>query len=578
MMRGLGVSPGVAVGHALVVERRAVSIFRVSIGEQAVDSEVDRLTRAVALSRVQLGAIRDRVSKEIGRPHGYIFDAHLLMLDDPLLVERAGDVIRADRVNAEWALRTVSEQLRALFEALRDPYLRERRTDLDDVLGRIFLNLRGAGDAPSLSHLPGSFVVIADELLPSEAAELDWDRVLAVATDQGSATHHTSILARSLGIPAVVGLATASRDIPSGALVVVDGSRGELVLEPSAPMLAGFRATQERDRREDAALASTRGVPCVTRDGVRIHLLANAEFSDEADTAVQYGAEGIGLFRSEYLLGRSGRWPSEEQQVEVYRRLLDRLRPWPVTVRTWDVAAEDLAPGGPTSANPALGQRASRLIGRDPAPFRAQLRALLRASVDGPLRVMFPFVAGPSDLRTMLDLLAEARGSLRREGLPAGDGLSVGVTLEVPSAALTADLIAPDVDFFTIGTNDLIQHLLAVDRVDPRVASLYEPLHPAVLRTIASVVAAGAAASLPVSVCGEMASDALQAAVLVGLGVRELSMSPSAIPRVKAVLRGVSAADAQRLATAAMGLSTAAAIEAMLRGELAEALLPAATR
>ena len=578
MMRGLGVSPGIAVGHALVIERRSVPIFRMIVPPEAVGGQVARLQRAVAQSREQLVAIRERVSREVGRPHGYIFDAQLLMLDDPLLVERAADVVRADHVNAEWALRTVSEQLRELFEALSDAYLRERRTDLDDVQGRILLNLSGAGDAPSLSRLPGSFVVVADDLLPSEAAELDWERVLAVATDQGSPTHHTSILARSLGIPAVVGLVSASREVPPGALVVVDGSRGELVLEPSAPMLAGFRATQERDRREDEALQSTRGVPCVTRDGVRIHLLANAEFPDEADTAVQHGAEGIGLFRSEYLLGRSGRWPSEEQQVEVYRRLLERLRPWPVTVRTWDVGAEDLAPGGPTSANPALGQRASRLIGRDPAPFLAQLRALLRASEEGPLRVMFPFVAGPSDLRIVLDLLGEARASLRAEGLPCGEGMAVGVTLEVPSAAVTADLLAPNVDFFTVGTNDLIQYLLAVDRVDPRVSSLYEPLHPAVLRTIAGIVAAGAAAGVPVSVCGEMASEPLHAVVLVGLGVHELSMSAGAIPRVKAVLRGVAADEAQRLAAAAMGLSTAAAIEAMLRRELANALAPAHTR
>ena len=326
MMRGQGVSPGIAVGHALVIERRAVPIFRMIVPPEALEGEVARLQRAIVRSREQLVAIRDRVSREVGRPHAYIFEAHLLMLDDPLLVERAVDVVRADHVNAEWALRTVSEQLRGLFEALSDPYLRERRTDLDDVQGRILLNLSGAGDAPSLSRLPGSLVVVADDLLPSEAAELDWDRVLAVATDQGSPTHHTSILARSLGIPAVVGLVSASRDVPPGALVVVDGSRGELVLEPSAPMLAGFRATQERDRREDEALASMRGVPCVTRDGTRIHLLANAEFPDEAATAVEHGAEGIGLFRSEYLLGRSGRWPSEEQQVEVYRGLLGRLR------------------------------------------------------------------------------------------------------------------------------------------------------------------------------------------------------------------------------------------------------------
>ena len=577
-MRGLGVSPGIAVGHALVIERRAVPIFRMLVPPEAVEGEVLRLLRAVAQSREQLVAIRERVSLELGRPHGYIFDAHLLMLDDPLLVERSAEVVRTDHVNAEWALRTVSEQLRGLFEGLSDAYLRERGTDLDDVQGRILLNLSGAGDAPSLSKLPGSFVVVADELLPSEAAELDWQRVLAVATDQGSPTHHTSILARSLGIPAVVGLVNASREVPPGALVVVDGSRGELVLEPSAPMLATFRATQERARQEDEALQSIRGVPCVTRDGVRIHLLANAEFPGEADTAVQHGAEGIGLFRSEYLLGRSGRWPSEQQQFEVYRGLLERLRPWPVTVRTWDVGADDLAPGGPSSANPALGQRASRLIGRDPAPFLAQLRALLRASEEGPLRVMFPFVAGPSDLRVVLDLLDEARASLRAEGRACAEAMSVGVTLEVPSAAVTADLLARDVDFFTIGTNDLIQYLLAVDRVDPRVSSLYEPLHPAVLRTIAGIVAAGAAAAVPVSVCGEMASEPLNAVVLVGLGVHELSMSAGAIPRVKAVLRGVSAEEAQRLAAAAMRLSTAAAIEAMLRRELARALTPAPAR
>jgi phosphotransferase system enzyme I (PtsI) len=576
-MRGHGVSPGIAVGHALVIERRSVPIFRILVPAAGVEGEVARLQRAVALSRQQLMAIRDRVEREVGRPHAYIFDAHLLMLEDPLLVERAAAVVRADGVNAEWAVRTVSEQLRSLFDVLSDPYMSERRTDLDDVQGRILLNLRGAADAPSLSRLPGSFVVVAEELLPSEAAELDWERVLAVATDQGSPTHHTSILARSLGIPAVVGLVDACRRIPPGALVVVDGSRGEVIVEPSAPMLAGLRATQERDREEDVALESIRGLPCVTRDGVRVHLLANAEFTEEAETAVQHGAEGIGLFRSEYLLGRSGRWPSEDHQVEVYRRLLDRMRPWPVTVRTWDIAAEDLAPGGPSSANPALGQRASRLIERDPAPFRAQLRALMRAAEDGPLRLMFPFIAGPSDLRTVLDLLEDARASLRAEGLPCGERMSVGVTIEVPSAAVTADLLAPHVDFFTIGTNDLIQYLLAVDRVDPRVAPLYQPLHPAVLRTIAGIVAAGAMAGLPVSVCGEMASDPLNAVVLVGLGVHELSMSAGAIPRVKTVLRSVAEEDARRLASIAMGLPTAAAIETMLRRELARALAPAPT-
>jgi phosphotransferase system enzyme I (PtsI) len=570
-MRGLGVSPGIGVGHALVVEGGGLPVFRLVLRPEAVEAERARLRRAVERSREQLVGIRERVEREIGRSHAYIFDAHLLMLEDPLLVEKAEEAVRAERVNAEWALVTVSERLRQRFDDLSDAYLRERRTDLDDVRGRILLNLRGADEAPSLSRLPGSFVVVADELSPSQAAELDWDHVLGIALDQGSPTHHTSILARSLGIPAVAGLVTASRDVAPGTLVVVDGTAGELVVEPSAPMLAGFRASQERNRREDEALASIRGVPCVTRDGVRVKLLANAEFPDEADTAVQYGAEGIGLFRSEYLLGRSGRWPSEDRQCEVYRQLLERLRPWPVTVRTWDVSSEDLPPGGPTSPNPALGQRACRLIGRDPAPFLSQLRALLRASAAGPLRVMFPFVTGPADLRVVLDLLAEARAGLAAEGLPMGD-LAVGLTLEVPSAVVVADLLAREVDFFSVGTNDLVQYLLAVDRVDPRVSSLYEPLHPAVLRTISAIVAASREAAIPLAVCGEMASDPLQAAVLVGLGVHELSMSAGAIPRVKGALRGISAGDARRAAVEAMTLPTAAAIEAMLRRELASAL------
>ena len=327
---------------------------------------MERLTRAVAASRKQLQAIKDRLSREADVPHAYIFDAHLLMLEDPLLQDGAVAVIREDRVNAEWALRTVSEQLHGLFDEFADAYFRERSTDLDDVLGRIQLNLGGAPDAPSLTRLPGSFVLVASDLTPSEAAELDWERVLALVVDSGSATDHTSILARSSGVPAAVGVREATRQIPPGAQVVVDGSRGEVVVEPSESALAAYRAAQEQDRIEDQRLQQTRTLPAVTRDGVAVRLQANVEFPDEAETALLYGAEGIGLFRSEYLLGRAPDWPSEERQVEVYRRLLDRMSPHPVTVRTWDVGADEMAPGGPTSPNPALGERALRLLRRNP--------------------------------------------------------------------------------------------------------------------------------------------------------------------------------------------------------------------
>ena len=571
-LRGIGVSPGVAVGQALVVEREAVPVFRLLLPPDAVEGEVQRLTRAVESSQKQLLAIKDRLAREVGGRHAYIFDAHLLMLEDPLLFDRAVAVIREDHVNSEWALRTVAEQLHTLFDEFTDAYLRERSTDLDDVLGRIQINLGGAADAPSLSRLPGSFVLVTEDLTPSEAAELDWERVLAVTMDGGSPTHHTAILARSFGIPAVAGLQEATRRIPPGSLVVVDGTGGRVVVEPTAPTLEGFRAVQQQNKREEERLQATSALPALTRDGVRVSLQANAEFPAEADTAVLYGAEGIGLFRSEYLLGRSREWPSEARQLEVYRGLVELMRPHAVTVRTWDVGPEDLAPGGPTSPNPALGERSLRLMRRAREAFRIQLRALLQAAVHGSLRIMFPFVSGVADLEEALELLEQVRHELRAEGLSFGERVPVGVTIEVPSAALTADLLAARVDFFSVGTNDLIQYLLAVDRSDPRVSTHYQPLHPAVLRAVRGIVEAAEQAGIPVSTCGEMAAEPAMALVLVGLGVKELSMSPAAIPRVKAALRGCSGAHLKEVADACLLLPTAKVIEARLREELSDAL------
>jgi phosphotransferase system enzyme I (PtsI) len=560
------------------MERAASPVFRLLLAPEEVEPEVQRLTRATDASRGQIQGIKDRLSHELGAPHAYIFDAQLLMLEDPLLLDRSIAVIREDGVNAEWAVRLVSEQLQAMFDECSDAYLRERRSDLDDVLGRVQLNLAGGEGAPSLSRLPGRFVIVAQDLTPSEAAELDWERVLAVATDAGSQTYHTAILARSLGIPGVVGLKDATRRIPPGALLVVDGSRGVVVVEPSARILEHYRAEQERDLIEVGRLQDTRALPAVTRDGVAVTLLANVEFPEETRTAVEYGAEGIGLFRSEYLLGRNARWPTEERQVEVYRRLLDLMRPHPVTVRTWDVGAEDLLPGGPSSANPALGERALRLLRREPEPFRIQLRALLRAAAHGPLRILLPFVAGCADVRLFKDLLGRVRDELSGEGLAFAEAVPLGVNLEIPGAAAIVDLLAREADFFSVGTNDLIQYLLAVDRSDPRVTFAFQPLHPAVLRTLHGIVRAAESAGRPLSVCGEMAADPLHALVLIGLGVRELSMSPGAIPRVKATLRRASAERAREVAQRCLLLATPEEIEIELREVLADALAAAGDR
>jgi phosphotransferase system enzyme I (PtsI) len=577
-LRGTGVSPGIAVGRALVMERDAAPVFRLAVPPDGLDAEVRRLEEAIGASREQLRGIKERLSREVGAPHAYIFDAHLLMLEDPLLRDRASEIVRKEAVNAEWALRAVSESLHTLFSQFSDAYLRERSTDLDDVIGRIQLNLRGSPDAPSLSRLPGPVVLVAGDLTPSEAAELDWDRVLAIVTDVGSSTYHTAIIARSLGIPAVAGLKDATRQIPPGSLVAVDGTRGEVVLEPSGAVLESFGAAREVYEREEERLRGTRSLAARTLDDVLVRLEANVEFPEEAATAQQYGAEGIGLFRSEYLLGRGLRFPTEEQQLDVYRRLVEQMHPHPVTVRTWDVGLEALGPSGPSSPNPALGERALRLLRRSPEPFRVQLRALLRAGLQGPIRIMFPFVSGPGDLRLALALLERVKAELRAEGVAFRDDVPVGVNLEVPSAAVVADLLAPEVDFFSVGTNDLIQYLLAVDRTDPRVSSLYEPLHPAVLRTLGRIAAAARAHGRPLSVCGEMAGQPLEAVLLVGLGFRSLSMAPSAIPRVKEALRAISAEDARALAERCLSLATCGEIEALVRSSLPAAAFPPESR
>jgi phosphotransferase system enzyme I (PtsI) len=567
-LRGTGVSPGIAVGPALIVQRDAGPVFRMALAPQQVEPELARLEQALAASAAQLDAIKARLASELDAPHAYIFDAHLLMLRDPMLSARALAIVREQAVNAEWALHEVSESLHTLFRELSDAYLRERSTDLDDVIGRIQLNLRGSPGAPSLARLPGPVVLVAGDLRPSEAAELDWDRVLAVVTDLGSSTYHTAIIARSLGIPAVAGLEGATRLIPPGGRLAVDGTHGEVVVEPSREVLETLQAAQQWHRQEQERLRATRALLAHTTDGVAVGLEANVEFPEEAATAQQHGAEGIGLFRSEYLLARRLRFPSEEQQLDVYRRLVEQMHPFPVTVRTWDIGGDAIGPTGPASPNPALGERALRLLGRAPEPFKVQLRALLRAGAYGPVRIMFPFVSGPADLRRALALLEQARAELRAEGKPFRQDVAVGVNLEVPSAAVVADLLATEVDFFSVGTNDLIQYLLAVDRTDPRVSGLYDPWHPAVLRTLDGIARAAGAAGRALSVCGEMAGEPLQAVLLVGLGYRSLSMAPSAIPRVKEAIRAVSAADAAAVAERCLRLASGDAIAAAVREAL----------
>jgi phosphotransferase system enzyme I (PtsI) len=576
-LTGIGVSPGVVSGRAVILIQRA-QVLRYRIAEGRIEHELARLERSRIRSREQLVDIRERVAQRRGPDLASLFDAQLLMVDDPLLIPRAEALVREQRVNAEWALQKVFEEFSAVFDEVADPYLRERKGDVADLVGRLKMNLRQGVATPRdlLREIDEASVLIADELTPSLAAQVDWTKVRGFATDAGSRTYHTAILARSLDVPAVVGLHEASRRIQPGQMVVIDGTANEIIIDPDEAVLARVARSAD-DGRAPAGADAQRRRPAATADGVRIRLDANIEFPDDLASARYAGAEGIGLYRSEFLLTGSGAI-SEDDQYEVYRRMLEGMAPDPVTVRTFDVDEDQLALrsagsplGGGWIADEERGSRQGlrglRLSLTRPDLFRTQLRALLRASRHGSLRILFPFVSGVEQVREAKRMVAEAAADITGRGEPV-PRVPVGVMIEIPAAAYTADLLAREVDFFTIGTNDLIQYCLAVDRADERVSRLYEPLHPAILRVILMVRRAAARQRIPVSLCGEMASDPALLTLLVGLGLREFSMTPGALGVAKQVLSEARSDDLRVLARRILRLPTVDEIEQVLLAAL----------
>ena len=563
-LTGIGVSAGVAVGRAVILTQRT-EVMRFPIPPDRVEREVLALRAARDQSRQQLQDISGRVAQGPGSELGALFDAQILMLDDPMLIGNAEEIIRKERVNAAWAVHRAYEGLYELFSSMEDPYLRERENDVADVAGRLRMNLRHGARGPRelLSQIDGPAVLIADELTASVAAQLDWSRVQGFATDAGSRTYHTAILARSLKVPAIVGLHDASLRVAAGTPVVLDGTTGDLVIAPSPDQIDEAHRRATRPKRRSGVPSERR--PVTTTDGVRVRLEANIELLEDLEHLNEYGAEGVGLYRSEFMLsGRPLESVTEDEQYSMYRSLIEQVAPRPVTIRTFDLderqAGRHQAQQDRRRSN-RPGLRGLRLGLANPELLRTQLCALVRASQHGPIRVMFPFVTAVEEVR-------QARAMLRDCGADHAR-IKVGAMIEVPSAALAADLLAPDVDFFTIGTNDLIQYSLAVDRNDDRVSDLYEPLHPAVLRLIRLVRKAAGRQRIPVSLCGEMASDPALVGLLVGLGLTEFSMTPGAIPIVRQVIEELSAHDARRLAGHALRLATAAEIEQYLFDALA---------
>jgi phosphotransferase system enzyme I (PtsI) len=577
-LKGIGVSPGVVAGRAVLLIQRA-HVLRYQIAPGRLDHELRRLDESRGRTREQLIDIQARLAER--RPElSSFFDAQLLMLDDPMLLPRAAEIVREQRVNAEWAVQQVFHEFGAVFEEFADPYLRERQGDVADIVGRLRMNLRTGVATPRdlLRDLDESSVLIADELTPSIAAQVDWTKVRGFATDAGSRTYHTAILARSLDVPAVVGLHNASEIVQAGQLVVIDGSGSELILDPSPEELARA-AHHEDDHPPPATVEAERRRPASTADGVPIRLDANIEFPGDLAAARYAGAEGVGLYRSEFLV-TSGVEDigDEERQYEIYRGMLEGMAPGSVTVRTFDVDEEQLASRRsqhplaagwePDAARASRqGLRGLRLSLTRPDLFRIQLRALLRAAKHGSLRIMFPFVSSVEQIREARAMIVAAAADLARRGEQV-PRVPVGVMIEIPAAAYIADLLAREVDFFTIGTNDLIQYCLAVDRADERVSRLYEPLHPAILRMIVMVRRAASRQRIPVSLCGEMASDPALLTLLVGLGLTEFSMTPGAIPVAKQVLAELRSDELRALARRVLKLATIDEIERTLLATL----------
>ena len=545
-LTGRGVSPGTAVGRAVVAVRDARQV-RYRLATSGVDRERQRLRAARERTRVELEEISSRVARTLGPAQAAIFAAQLLMLDDPLLTKRADELIRTERINGDWALERAIAELHEVFAREGDDWLRERVGDLADVGGRLQRNLRPGRDplVDLVQELEPPLVIVADELSPSLAAQLDWTRVRGLVCDLGSPTHHTVILARSLGVPAVVGLGGATQILAPGQMLALDGTTGEVVLEPTEEALERWRRRAELAAAALRRLDELRSKPATTADGLRIRLEANLEIADEVGRVRDAGAEGIGLYRSEFLLDAlRPEAASEAAQIETYRALLSAMRPMPVTIRTFD-AGEDRWENLSRSAGhrERFGLRGVRAALHHDERFRLQIQALLRAAPAGTLRILLPFVTSADELRQVRALIAE----IARQ-LDVTTVVPVGAMIEVPAAALTVDHLAAYADFLSVGTNDLIQYTLAIDRTDERLAGHYEPRAPAVLRLLRAISVAGRRGRCELSVCGEMAADPVLVGLLVGLGFRTFSMTPAAIPIVK---RGLSSLDGRQAADVA---------------------------
>jgi len=540
-LHGIGASKGIAIGKLHIVARGVVEVPEFTIKESEVEGEIKRFETAIEGARVDLGAIKSQIPPDTSVDIAAFIDTHLLMLNDAAITEAPVKHIREDGRNAEWALKLQRDALVTVFEAMDDSYLRTRKDDIDHVINAVQMRLLHT-DGP-IARPDASFagkIVFADDLTPADTVLMQHQGVAALVTEFGGPNSHTAILARSLRIPAVVGLHNASPYLRDDDTVIIDGRQGVVLVDPDEKMVRHYKKRQRDIERIHTARRKLRYEPTVTSDGESIVLQANVELPADLETAVQVGAQGIGLYRTEYLFMNRDKPPDEEEQYQAYTEVVRAGEGAPVTIRTLDLGADKQVdgtrPGAPTTSNPALGLRAVRLCLKEPGLFRPQLRAILRASAHSPVRMMIPMLSTTSELAQVLDMVETCRRELDNERKPFDQAMPIGAMIEVPAAAICADIFARRLDFLSIGTNDLIQYTIAIDRVDDEVNYLYDPLHPAVLRLIQMTIRAGQQAGIPVAMCGEMAGDARYTRLLLGMGLKEFSVHPNALLEVKQVI------------------------------------------
>ncbi|MDD5450042.1 MAG: phosphoenolpyruvate--protein phosphotransferase [Candidatus Omnitrophica bacterium] len=574
MLKGIPAAPGISVGKAFLFDTHEITqIIKRPILEEAVIGEVKRFKETLNKTRNEILKIKDKISKEIGAEHGEIFNAHLLVLEDSMLIDEVITRVKKEHLSAEYVFQEVLKKYIKAFTRIDDEYLKERMSDINDVGRRILKNLIGAKH-DSLSELKVPVIVIAYDLSPSDTASMHKDKVTAFATDIGGRTSHTAIMAKSLEIPAVVGLEEITSSVKNGDTVIVDGNNGLVIIHPAQETIRDYEHQKKGFEERERSLFGLRDLPAETPDGHKVEIVANIEMPEEVPSIIYHGAQGIGLYRTEYFYMNRADLPTEEEHYEAYKSVAQKMAPHSVIIRTLDLGGDKFLSHleVPHEMNPFLGWRAIRFCLARPDIFKVQLRAILKASAHGNLKVMYPMISGLEELRQANAILKEVKEELKSKNTPFDDNIQVGVMIEIPSAAIISDLLAKEVDFFSIGTNDLIQYSIAVDRVNEKIAYLYEPTHPGVLRLIKRIIENGHNAGIWVGICGEMAGEPELVPILLGLGMNEFSMSSALIPEIKRIIRSLSMAQAKEIAERALSFSTGREVEEFAMAKLKEIL------